>query len=150
LFKELGFRTLSERVKKVMGAPVAEPIKKNKEVAQNQIAFDSDEAKELCLMLWVIDSNITNPKVEDVLNFTRADALPEARAVLEKELDKRGVRKVFEEVEKPLMPVVDEMNKTGVKVDPAILAELSTTYHKKLKELEKKIWKLAGEEFNVN
>ncbi len=163
LFKTLGFRTLGERVKRVMGAKIEGGSKRDLEVVgareqgewvkNSTISFDgadsSSEAKELGLALWCIDSNITNPKVEDVLNFTRANSIEEAKKVIETELDKRSARKVFEEIEKPLLPVVEEMNKLGVKIDREILGKLSVTYHKRLKELEKEIWAHAGGEFNI-
>ncbi len=76
--------------------------------------------------------------------------MEEAKKVIEEELDKRKVRKVFEEIEKPLMPVVEEMNARGIRVDKETLGELSKTYHKELSRIEKEIWKYAGEEFNVN
>src|SRR3989338_2521572 len=59
----------------------------------------SQEAKELALALWVIDSNMTNPSMEDVMRFTKAKNVKEAKKVIESELDKRKVRKVFEEIE---------------------------------------------------
>jgi DNA polymerase-1 len=161
LFRELGFRTLSERVKKLgssqesaektaLSEPAGSARSTPADAVRDGFLTHSPEAKELCLALWVIDSNITNPTVEDVLGFAKAKSLEEARPVIEKELDKRGVRKVFEDIEKPLMPVVEEMNKCGVKVDKDILAELSQTYHKELNRIEKAIWQHAGEEFNVN
>lgn len=42
------------------------------------------------------------------------------------------------------------MEKKGVKIDVAFLKELSTSYHKELSKLEKKIWEYAGIEFNIN
>ena len=167
LFQELGFRTLSQRVKTLLGSTEAggksalsSPADSARSTpagavrdtfsAQLQFGEDSEDTKELSLMLWVIDSNITAPKLDDILQFTKAQNLVEARKVLEAELDKRNVRYVFEEIEKPLMNVVSEMNERGVKVDKKVLTGLSSTYHKELSRIEKEIWKLAGEEFNVN
>lgn len=152
LFKELGFRTLSERVKRLFstGSTMAEEKSETKVSQPILTSFNPEEIRELALALWVIDSNITAPTLDDVWDFTRAKTIEEAWKVLNTELDKRKVRSVFEEIEKPLMPVVDEMNECGVKVDKAVLAELSKTYHRELSRIEKEIWKLAGEEFNVN
>ena len=165
LFQELGFRTLSERVKKIFGS--AEVSRKNalsspagdahstpavavRDIFSTQLPLNSPAAKELSLALSVIDSNITNPTLEEVFDFTKANTVEEAKKVIEEELDKRKVRKVFEEIEKPLMPVVEEMNARGIRVDKETLGELSKTYHKELSRIEKEIWKYAGEEFNVN
>ena len=167
LFRTLGFRTLSERVKKltkgeskgdleVVGAPSKTNIGSEdfERVKTSTISFaeapNAQEVKELCLMLWVIDSNMTNPTLDDVLGFTKTSDLVEARKVLEAELDKRKVRSVFEEIERPLIPIIEEMNARGVRIDKDILQGLSVTYHKELSRLEKAIWQAAGEEFNIN
>ncbi len=157
LFKELGFRTLSERVKQMvnkMNGEEGSSDEKASETSKTQTlsyeTYDPKEARELSLALWVIDSNITAPTMEDVMNFTKAKNLKEAREVIEAELHKRKVRNVFEEIEKPLIPIVDKMNERGIKVDKKVLAGLAETYHKELNRLQKEIWKHAGEEFNVN
>ncbi|MEX2013833.1 MAG: DNA polymerase [Parcubacteria group bacterium] len=143
LFSKLEFRTMGERAKKLMGgASTAEP--------SLTATLFRPETKELCLALWVIDSNFANPALEDVFRFTKTNTVEEAKKVIESELDKRKVRKVFEEIEKPITAIVDEMNATGIKVDRKILKNLSTKYHQELARLEKAIWKEAGEEFNIN
>ncbi|MEX0919205.1 MAG: DNA polymerase [Parcubacteria group bacterium] len=159
LFLELEFRTMGERVKKLVGN-AGESLEKSSDVSSGEHGqtisrsspaslkhkIPSSELKELGLALWVIDSNITNPDIEDVLRFTKTETIEDAKPVIEAELDKRKVRKVFEEIEKPIMPVVERMNATGIKVDKKILKNLSEKYHKELSRLEKEIWKEAGEE----
>lgn len=164
LFKELGFRTLSERVKKLVEKPdiakktalssPAGDVRSTPPVGVrdgflSQHLFSPEKVKELGLALWVIDSNITNPGVEEILDFTKAKTLEEAEKVINTELDKRNVRNVFEEIELPILPVVEKMNERGVKIDKKVLKNLSDTYHKELSRLEKEIWKEAGEEFNI-
>ena len=56
----------------------------------------------------------------------------------------------MKEVEKPLANILAEMEKTGVLLDVGYLKKLSEEKHKELKGLEKKIWELAGQEFNIN
>ncbi|OGN01177.1 MAG: hypothetical protein A2651_03845, partial [Candidatus Yanofskybacteria bacterium RIFCSPHIGHO2_01_FULL_42_12] len=161
LFRTLGFRTLTDRLKKMaeksgiaQTSPPAPLLAQGEgghrpgEVAQLQ--FSAQEAKDLPIMLWVIDSDITNPNLEDVKSFTKTDDLDEARKILEKELDRRKVRRVFEDIEKPIMSIVEKMNERGIKIDKKILADLSIKYHKEQKRLENAIWKEAGEEFNIN
>ena len=150
LFSKLEFRTMGERAKKLMtnDQQLTTNDKKSNEPQANKLV--SQEAKELALALWVIDSNMTNPSMEDVLRFTKAKSVKEAKKVIESELDRRKVRKVFEEIEKPIMRVVEEMNERGVKIDQKVLKGLSSKYHAELARLEKAIWKEAGEEFNIN
>lgn len=53
-------------------------------------------------------------------------------------------------VEEPLADILSEMEKIGALLDVGYLKNLSEEKHKELKGLEKKIWKLAGIEFNIN
>ncbi|HRH25490.1 MAG TPA: 5'-3' exonuclease H3TH domain-containing protein, partial [Parcubacteria group bacterium] len=155
LFQELEFRTLPDRVRRLLNSSTS----KDSAVLTRQNPTGSDalessrslpEDEELKLALWVVDSNLTNPSMEDVATFTKADTLEDAWKVVNAELDKRKSREVFEKIEKPLIPVVQEMNRVGVKIDKQMLTTLSTDYHKELSSLEKQIWEHAGEEFNVN
>lgn len=97
-----------------------------------------------------MNSNITNPTEEDILNYANTDSISEAQKKIFEKLKKEGLEKVFEEIELPLIPVIEEMQKTGILIDQKYLSELSIKYNAKLKELEKEIWKLCGEEFNLN
>ena len=56
---------------------------------------------------------------------------------------------VYETMERPLIPVLADMEFAGIRVDPAVLLGLSTDFAKRLDVLEKQIHKLAGESFNV-
>lgn len=57
---------------------------------------------------------------------------------------------LMKNVENPLTRILSEMEKKGVLLDVNYLKKLSQEKHKELKNLEKQIWKLAGEEFNIN
>jgi DNA polymerase-1 len=65
-------------------------------------------------------------------------------------LEKQELWKLFEELETPLVPILAEMELAGIKVDTYLLQELSKEFGAKLAELEKEIYRLAGEEFNIN
>ena len=55
----------------------------------------------------------------------------------------------YETVERPLVPVVAEMERAGILVDRARLSELSTDFAGRMGELEREIYKLAKHEFNL-
>ena len=57
---------------------------------------------------------------------------------------------LFYEVEIPLSKVLFSMEKTGFKLDTAVLKSLREKYNAELGVLEKEIWELAGEPFNIN
>lgn len=88
-------------------------------------------------------------KFDKVLATT---ALTAARAcnVLEKELEQSGMWKLYEEIEYPLIYVLDSMEKEGVLIDEQGLKlygeELSVNIHK----IEKEIYEETGEEFNIH
>ena len=113
-------------------------------------AIDPLDFKKTALALWVVKSDITTPTLEDVLNFAKTDDFETAKKVIFEELDKRGVRKVYETIELPLIPVIEKMEAYGVKIDVDYLKKLSKEYHAEATKLEKKIWDIAGMEFNIN
>lgn len=144
LFNELDFRVLGNRLKNVIGIEIPE---KPEELAQ---IISKEELKETSIALWIINSNLTDPSIEDIKEFAKIKDFTEAKKIIFTELDKRGLRKVYEEIESPIIPIIEKMDNKGVKIDKAFLNDLSKTYHRELSKLEKKIWEYAGVEFNVN
>ncbi|MEQ9901138.1 DNA polymerase I [Pectobacterium punjabense] len=57
---------------------------------------------------------------------------------------------VFQTIDMPLVPVLSRIERTGVLIDPAILAEHSKELTTRLAELETEAYELAGEEFNLS
>ncbi|MEK7607693.1 MAG: DNA polymerase [Patescibacteria group bacterium] len=156
LFSDLEFRTMVNRFKSILGADTENENVKNSEnnredqktpVIEEKISETA--LKETVLMLWLVNSNLTNPKLEDVMNFTQAKTFTEARKILEVEIEKKGLQKVFIDIEKPLIPIVEKMKQIGVKIDKKYLEKLSGEYHTELSKLEKSIWKMADVEFNI-
>ena len=78
-----------------------------------------------------------------------ADITLRLKNKLEPELEKYGATKLFREIEMPLMPVLAEIEMTGVRIDTASLKETSTILTKRMLEIEERIYKLAGEHFNI-
>ncbi len=194
LWKELEFRTLSERLKAVMlkignkgqireqgtsgnkeqekqktggteGKPKGKKAKKTADAGDGapnpaQGLFDKtdaekagvsqDELEKTAVALWVADSNYTNPKLSDILTFAGTEDFAAAKAAVFAELDRRQSRKVYEDIELPLVPILAGMQAHGVKIDRAALAQLSTDYSATAHSLEKRIIEMAGVEFNLN
>ena len=61
-----------------------------------------------------------------------------------------GPLNVFKNIEMPLVPVLSRVERNGVKIDPAVLHAHSQEIAKRLVELEKKAYDIAGEEFNLS
>ena len=65
-------------------------------------------------------------------------------------LEKQELWQLFAELETPLLPILAEMELAGIRVDTDLLQELSREFGEKLAALEKEIYRLAGQEFNIN
>ena len=95
--------------------------------------------------------NMRDLKPEDVYEYAAedADVTLKLKNILEKEIEKAGVEHLFYEIEMPLMPVLASMEMNGVCLDTDSLKETSEVLTNRLKDIEGKIYKLAGQEFNI-
>ena len=78
-----------------------------------------------------------------------ADAAWRLTDLLEPELDKNSLRKLYDELEIPLIDVLAELESTGIRLDVPFLQKLSTEMTADWPTLEKEIHTLAGHEFNI-
>ncbi|MBO9512170.1 DNA polymerase I [Erythrobacter sp. A6_0] len=78
-----------------------------------------------------------------------ADVTLRLHTLLKPRLSIEGGTRVYERVDRPLVPVVAEMERHGIKVDRARLAKLSEEFAIETARLESEIHALAGEEFTV-
>lgn len=70
--------------------------------------------------------------------------------LLEKELKENDLETVFYSIEMPLLPVLLKMEREGIFLDKAVLQDMSKELNHKIGHVEKEIFSLAGEEFNLN
>jgi DNA polymerase I len=80
----------------------------------------------------------------------RADYLQRLAPALHAQVEEQQLTGVYEKIDLPLAPVLADMERVGVRVDPKELDKMSQAMEKEVRRLEKEIWKLAGAEFNVN
>src|SRR5581483_8414483 len=78
-----------------------------------------------------------------------ADVAWRLAAMLEPELEKEGLRKLYDEVEVPLIEVLQELEFNGVRLDVPFLERLGVEMERQLAGIEKEIHALAGKEFNI-
>jgi DNA polymerase I len=64
-------------------------------------------------------------------------------------LDEDGLTRLLHEVELPLVDVLVEIERAGVKLDVKRLRAISERFDKQATELERRVWELAGEEFTI-
>lgn len=78
-----------------------------------------------------------------------ADVTLKLKQVLENELETNGVKKLFEEIEMPLVPVLAYMERNGVRIDTEALKETSRHFTARMNQIEEEVHQLAGMEFNI-
>lgn len=78
-----------------------------------------------------------------------ADITLMAYHVLMPLIDSAGLMELYNKVELPLVPVLMNMEMTGVRVDKQKLMDLSKSFEHQLEQLESMIYSMAGEEFNI-
>ncbi|AXI49577.1 MULTISPECIES: DNA polymerase I [unclassified Sulfitobacter] len=98
-------------------------------------------------------SAITFDKVPlaDAVKYAAEDADITLRLwqLFKPQLHRVGVTKVYETLERPLVPVLAAMERSGVKVDRDTLSRMSNAFAQKMAGLEDDIYELAGRKFNV-
>jgi DNA polymerase-1 len=98
-------------------------------------------------------SQITFDKVaiDDAVKYAAEDADVTLRLwqLFKPQLHRAKVTTVYETLERPLVPVLADMEMTGIKVDREVLRGMSNVFAQKLVQLEEEIQSIAGEKFNV-
>ncbi len=123
--------------------------------------FSSCFFEDLEILFWLIDSARKNYSLLSAYNFFFKKEINQSfeellsgifslREVIENKVLALGLKKVWEEIEKPLIPVLAEMEKNGIKIDVGKLGFLQKEIEKELSKLQAEIFELAGGEFNIN
>lgn len=95
--------------------------------------------------IFIIDlTSLSNYSCED------ADITYRLYEILSREIEKENLTKLAYEVEFPLVEVLEDMERTGVKIDIKALNDLSKDLQILLDNYTNQIYKLSGTEFNIN
>lgn len=89
-------------------------------------------------------------KLNNITTQAKAHALIKLKEIYVNILIKNLQLKLYSDIELPLVDVLYNMERDGVKINVDEIKSLSAIYHKELDELTDKIYNLAGEEFNIN
>lgn len=170
VFKKYEFRTMMSRfdpnyVKPTISSNNLNPKdkSKNKNTGGDEVKsvkkkaglfsgeVDPIKLEEAKLMVWILNSERTNPDLDTILTDAGADDFDSAyNNLLERIKKEPKLFWIYENMDHPLIDVVARMKERGMKMDRKYLESLSSKIHKELSDLEKEIIKQAGVEFNLN
>ena len=153
LLKEYGINLEGIEYDAEVAAYILNPtnIKHNiKEISAQYLSIDLDDLipkkEEMQLNMFEQIKEISNKDEIGAYVY----ALNELYNITIKEMDKEGSKNLFDNIEMPLVRVLGEMQYNGITVEKEKLEEFGKDLKKRLNNLVKEIYNLAGEEFNVN
>ena len=90
--------------------------------------------------------------IESALDFAgeRADLALQLSGTLRDLLNKESLADVYDTLEHPLVPVLVDIERAGIRVDVETLRAQSTLVEQELDRLASRVYEMAGEEFNIN
>lgn len=89
--------------------------------------------------------------LEDIKEYAAedADVTLQLKEHFQPILEKVGTKKLFDEIEIPLVPVLADMEAEGIRLDVNFLKAMATDMQKEIVDFEQKIYETAGEKFNL-
>ena len=95
---------------------------------------------------------ITDVPIELLKDYAceQADMVLRLKSVLSEQIQTLGMENLLHDVEFPLVEVLADMEKTGVKLNETVLNDYKLVLSEQLQHLEKEIYTLAGTEFNIS
>lgn len=116
---------------------------------ENKYENDTEIFLENKVLLNLIDSEITNAKKEIILEKANTKNLNEAKENFIKIIKEQDLLDLYNKVEYRIIGILSEMKKVGIFLNIKTLKKQEEILKERLNNLEKEIFKIAGEEFNI-
>lgn len=133
---------------------VIDPDRKHNmdQMARDLLNYETISITELIGKKGKNQKSMRDVPVPDLINYAceDADITLDIKEKLEPDLDKSNSRKVLEKVELPLVPVLTRMEHIGVRINVEQLREYSKELEVEMASIEKDIYRLADQKFNIN
>ncbi len=120
-------------------------------LAESYLNYKMVKIEELIGAKGKAQKNMRMVAVEKLKEYAGEDAdiTFRLKKILQKELEKAAMLKLAYEIEMPLVPVLADMEFTGVNIDSEFLNRYADELRKKIIAIEQEIYRLAGVEFNI-
>ncbi|HPK14063.1 MAG TPA: DNA polymerase [Candidatus Paceibacterota bacterium] len=143
-FRQMEFRSLQGRFLKIL-----DDKEEIQSVSQNT-KESKDKIEKAKIAYWLLNSERTNSDIEEIKFYKGSKTLDEAISKMEEDIEKENMAYVYKEIELPIIPIIKQMEENGILIDTGHLEKISKEYHQELSVIEKNIYKIAGQEFNIN
>jgi DNA polymerase-1 len=121
-------------------------------MAENYLQYKPVSIEQLIGKKGKNQGNMRDVPLEDAAEYAGEDVdiTLQLKEVFAKEIDKDDkLKKLFYDMELPLIPVLAAMEYEGVKIDTSTLEELSAELNTELIKIQEEVFQLAGTEFNI-
>lgn len=120
-------------------------------LAETYLKYSPKSIEDLIGKKGKNQKSMRDVELEEIKEYAAEDAdiTFQLKEIFTAELDKTETKKLFEEIEIPLVKVLADMEKEGIRVDVDFLKSLSKELDNDIKSLEKNIYETAGHSFNL-
>ena len=135
----------------MIAAYLLNPNKPNHSLDEVSFEYLSRKKKSFMEVVKKRDILCRGP-IEEATSYAAEDAALsyELKDLLFNKLEENGLANIYFNIEMPLIEVLIDMEKSGIRIDPALLNSLSREMSIEIDSIQKRIFFLAGEEFNIN
>ncbi|HQM18697.1 MAG TPA: DNA polymerase [Candidatus Paceibacterota bacterium] len=143
-FRQMEFRSLQGRFLKILDD------KEEIQSVNEETKEPKDKIEKAKIAYWLLNSERTNSDIEEIKFYKGSKTLDEAISKMEEDIEKENMSYVYKEIELPIVSIIKQMEENGILIDVNYLKKISKEYHQELSIIEKNIYKIAGQEFNIN
>ncbi len=116
---------------------------------------------DLEIVAWLLDPNRKSYSFDEIIlqNLNVYPSITEANVanlafkvypMLKNKIEAQGIKKLYEDIEQPLIYVLAAMEKRGIKIDIPYLKKLGKEMQGEIRQSEQSIYQIAGSKFNIN
>ncbi|MBI3334903.1 MAG: hypothetical protein HY001_00185 [Candidatus Portnoybacteria bacterium] len=135
IFFQLGFSSLLRRIAQTPLQSLSE--KQHSLFNREEPKPSNEQEKRLAqVAVWLLNPELKQPEPTESL------------AALKEKLRKQDLLNIFETIEAPLIPILDAIERTGIKADKRSLEILQVQLQKEARQIRQELFRTAGKEFN--
>lgn len=155
IFKNEGIDMTGVVFDTMLAAYLINPVRTHnnlESLVQEYLGFNKRDYKDVLKDIAKNDKTLLDAPIDDVVNYACSDSDSALRLknLLIPIVEKSGLNNVLYNIEIPLSKVLAVVERNGVKIDIERLKVLSKELEISLRDLEEKIYHIAGREFNIN